>query len=306
MENHKQHHQSKHVHEHHHELSGRNLFFTIILNSLITILQIIGGIVSGSMALIADAVHNFSDVLSLIISYVANKLSKKNATTKQTFGFKRSEIIAAFINSATLIVVAIIILNEAIRRFFEKIEISPNIVIWLSLVGIVANGLSVLFIKKDSEDNMNIKSAYIHLFSDMLTSVAVLVGGLTMKYLNWFGIDAILSVLISIYLIYLSLNIFKNSLKILMQFVPNGIEIEEIKHEIEEIEGIKNIHHIHIWQLNEHEIIFEAHVDLKEDVKISDFEKILETIKHELEHFNVFHSTIQPEFCTNDCKELIN
>ncbi len=291
---------------HHHEVEGKNLFFTILLNAGISLAELIGGVVAGSISLISDAIHNFSDVLSLIISYVANKLSKREATEKYTFGFKRSEIIAAFLNSATLIVLAVFILFEAIQRFLNPVEISGTLVIWLALGSIAVNWLSVLFIKKDAEGNMNMKSAYLHLFGDMMTSIVVLTGGILMKYYRIYWIDPLFSILIALYLIYLSWDIFKTSLKIMMQFTPDNISIENLAKNLSEIKGIKNIHHIHIWQINEHDIMFEAHIDLEKDVKISEFEEVLEKVKEYLhsEH-HIHHVTLQPEFAMNDNKRLI-
>jgi cobalt-zinc-cadmium efflux system protein len=293
-------------HEHHHEVEGKNLFFTILLNAGISLAELIGGIISGSISLISDAIHNFSDVLSLVISYIANKLAKREATEKHTFGFRRSEIIAAFLNSATLIVLAFYILYEAVQRFINPIEISSNLVIWLALGSIVVNGLSVLFIKKDAEGNMNMKSAYLHLFGDMMTSIAVLIGGILMKYFQIYWIDTVFSILIALYLLYLSWDIFKSSLKIIMQFTPDNIDVKAIAKDISNIDEVKNIHHIHIWQIDEHDIMFEAHIDLNDDIKITEFEEVLESIKNYLhEKYEIHHVTIQPEFSINDNKLLI-
>ena len=292
--------------QHHHEISGKYLGLSILLNIAISVAQLIGGLISGSMALITDAAHNFSDVLSLVISYIANRLAKRNATIKQTFGFKRSEIIAAFVNSTTLIIIAFIILYNSIELLFTPREIKTDWVIYLAIASIAVNGLSVLFIKKDAKDNLNMKSAYVHLFSDMLTSIAVLIGGLAMKYFQWYSLDAIFSILIAIYLLYMSYGIFKNSLKILMQFTPDGINIDKISAIVESIDGVKNIHHIHIWQINDNEIIFEAHIDLQQDIRISEFENILNTIDEKLHKYNIHHLNIQPEYSYNDIKEKIN
>jgi len=294
-----------HDHHHHGEIKGKRLFYTVLLNAGITIAELAGGIISGSISLISDAIHNFSDVLSLLISYVANKLAKRDATEKQTFGFKRSEILAAFINSATLIVLAFFILYEAVMRFIKPVEISAGLVIWLALGSIVVNGLSVLFIKGDAHDNMNIKSAYLHLFGDMLTSIAVMIGGILIKYFHIYWIDPLFSVIIALYLLHMSWDIFKDSLKIMMQFTPEHIDIHKIAHEIEEISGVKNLHHIHVWQINEKEIMFEAHVDLKEDISISKFEKILHTAEEKLKKHKINHVTLQPEFSVDDIKERI-
>jgi cobalt-zinc-cadmium efflux system protein len=295
-------------HDHHHpKLSGKNLLISIILNLIITITQIIGGFLSGSLALISDAVHNLSDVISLIVSYAANQLSNsRKQTLKQTFGFKRAEIIAAFFNAATLIVIAVFLGIEAIKRFNDIQEIQSNLVIWLALLGILANGFSVLLLKKDAEHNLNMRSAYLHLLTDMLTSVAVFIGGIIMKFYQVYWIDAVLTLVISIYLIYMSWRIFIESLKILMLFAPDHIVIEDIEKEILEIEGIKNIHHVHIWQLNEKNCHFEAHIEFKTNVKLSEFDLVCERIEHLLAHkFQINHCNLQPEFDRNDDKNFI-
>ena len=190
-------HNHKHTHAHG-DLKGKNLIISILLNILITVAQVIGGLISGSLSLLSDALHNFSDVLSLIVSYFATVLSKKKASTNKTFGYKRAEIIAAFVNAATLIIVAVILIIEAIERFMAPKEIESNLVIWLSLLGILANGFSVLLLKKDAERNMNMKSAYLHLFTDMLASVAVLIGGLLMKYYQMYWVDPALTMAIAL------------------------------------------------------------------------------------------------------------
>ena len=294
-----------HEHHHHHQVKGKRLFLTIALNLSITIAELIGGIISGSISLISDAIHNFSDVISLVISYIANRLIKKSPTQSKTFGFKRSEILAAFINSATLIILAIIIFYNAIMRLLNPIEIAPNLVIYMAIASIAVNGLSVLFISKDSKNNMNIRSAYLHLFSDMLTSVAVLIGGLLMKYFQIYWIDSVLSLIIAVYLLYMSWNIFKSSLRIIMQFTPENIDINMIADDISTIDTVKNIHHVHVWQINEHDIMFEAHIDLENNVSISDFEKILEQAREILLKYKITHITLQPEYSVDDSKEII-
>ncbi len=297
-------------HQHAHrqnELSGKRLLFSIFLNIIITVAQMIGGFISGSLALISDAVHNLSDVISLIISYTANLLTnRKQQTLHQTFGFKRAEIIAAFFNSATLIVIAVFLAIEAFKRFNNPQEIESNLVIWLAFVAILGNGLSVVLLTKDAKHNLNMKSAYLHLMTDLLTSVAVLIGGILMKFYQIYWIDALLTILISVYLLYMSWEIFIDSLKILMLFAPKDLDIDDIQKEILKIEKIKNIHHVHIWQLNDHDIHFEAHIEFKRDINLSDFDKICYTVeKLLLDKFHINHSNLQPEYDRDDHKEFI-
>ncbi|MDC6365179.1 MULTISPECIES: cation diffusion facilitator family transporter [Flavobacteriaceae] len=301
------HHHHGHSHSHSHkDVKGRNLLISIVLNIVITFSQVIGGLVSGSLALLSDALHNFSDVLSLIISYIAAFLGRKKASSHKTFGYKRAEIMAAFVNAATLIVVAVILMKEAVERLLKPQEIESNLVIWLSLIGIAANGFSVLLLKKDSKENMNMKSAYLHLLTDMMASVAVLVGGILMKYFQVYWVDAVLTMAIGIYLIYMGYDLLKESTKVLMLFTPKSIVIQEIVESICTIEPVKNVHHVHIWQLNEDEVHMEAHIDFKEDIKLSEFDAILERIEEHVYHkHGINHVNIQPEFDKCDSKNII-
>lgn len=291
---------------HKHDHGNRNIVATILLNIIITVAQIVGGLFSGSMALLSDAAHNFSDVISLMISYIAAQLSGRKQTLRQTYGFKRAGIFAAFINTATLLVIAAILIWEAVTRFIHPEPVTADIVILLAGAGIVLNGLSLLFIRKEASTSMNIRSAYIHLFMDMITSVAVLAGGLVIKYTGWSRIDSILSVVIAIYFLYSSWGIFYESVRIFMQFTPTSINIEEIAVEINSLEGVRNMHHVHVWQLDDREMMLEAHIDLEDDYTISHFETILEEVEFILARFNIHHFNIQPELHRDDIKELIH
>lgn len=296
-----------HSHIHKHEVKGKNLVFSILLNLLITIAQIVGGIISGSFALISDALHNFSDVLSLIFSLYANRLSRRKASLDQTFGYKRAELIAAFVNAITLIVVAFILIYEAVLRFFHPEPIQSTIVIWLALLGIIVNGSSVLLLKNDAELNLNMKSAYLHLLTDMMASVAVLVGGILMHFYGWFWVDSVMTLLIAFYLIYVSYDLIKTSTKMLMLFTPDHINIKEIVREVHKIAGVNKLHHIHVWYLNDDELHLEAHLDCSQDLKMSDFNILLDEIEAVLlREFQINHINIQPEFKKEeDSKDFI-
>lgn len=287
-------------------MKDRNLFISIFLNILITAAQVVGGLISGSLSLLSDALHNFSDVLSLIVSYVASKLSKQKASIHRTFGYKRAEILAAFINASTLVIVAVLLIIEAYKRFQDPHEIKSNLVIWLSLLAIFANGFSVLLLKKDAENNINIRSAYIHLFTDMLASVAVLIGGLLMKYYQWFWVDSLLTFLIALYLIWVGFDLLIKSSKMLMLFTPEHINIKEVVRAVNQIPKVNRLHHIHIWGLNDDELHLEAHLDLKDDITISEFDVLLHRIEDILhDKFNINHVNIQPEFNKKDPKDII-
>ncbi|NND25761.1 MAG: cation transporter [Flavobacteriaceae bacterium] len=295
-----------HSHSHGDDLKCRNLLISIVLNIIITTAQVIGGFISGSLSLLSDALHNLSDVISLVISFIAAKLSRKSASLQKTFGYKRAEILAAFVNAATLVVIAIFLIKEAIERFQNPQEIESTLVIWLSLIAILGNGFSVLLLRKDSKKNMNMKSAYLHLFSDMMASVAVLIGGLLMKFYEFYWVDSALTLAIALYLIFMGYDLLKESYKVLMLFTPEEIQIKAIVEEIQSIPIIKNVHHVHVWQLNEQETHLEAHIDFEKDITLSEFDTILQKVEKLLfDKFQINHINIQPEYGKCGAKDVI-
>ena len=298
-------HSHNHSHDHK-DLQGRKLLISIVLNIVITVAQVIGGLVSGSLSLLSDALHNFSDVISLLVSYIAAKLSKQKASINRTFGYKRAEILAAFINASTLVIVAILLIIEAIKRFTDPQEVESNLVIWLSLIAIIGNGLSVLLLRKDSKNSINMRSAYLHLLTDMLASVAVLIGGLLMKYYQLFWVDSLLTLLIALYLIWVGYDLLKTSTKMLMLFTPDDINIKEVVRAVNKLPKVNKIHHVHIWNLSDEELHLEAHLDLEEDISTTEFNELLLEIENVLhKEFSINHVTIQPEYNKEDPKEVI-
>lgn len=285
---------------------GKKLMLSIILNLVISIAQLVGGIISGSLALQSDALHNFSDVLSLIISYIADRYSRKSASFTKTFGYKRAEIFAAFINAASLLIIGLYLVYESVVRFLNPYTIETGIVIWLAVLGIVFNGFSAFLLFKDSRANMNMRSAYLHLLTDTAASVAVLIGGLVMKYYGWFWIDSVLTVIIALYLIVMGFDLFKSSFKVLMLFTPSELKLEAISKAVCVFPEIKNIHHVHIWQVNEEEIHLEAHMEFNRDITLTEFDEVLQQVEKILyEDFGINHVNIQPEFQRDDPKDII-
>ena len=209
-------------------------------------------------------------------------------------------------NSASLVVVAVFLIIEAIERFRNPISITSEIVIWLSLLGILVNGFSVLLIRKEKENNMNMQSAYLHLFTDMLASIAVLIGGLLMKFFELYWVDSALTLAIALYLIYVGYDLLKQSYKVLMLFTPDDIPIKSIVEEVQVLDQIKSIHHIHVWQLNEEETHLEAHIEFHDDISLSEFDTILHQVEEILYHkFQINHVNIQPEYARRDSKDII-
>ena len=289
-----------------HRKTQKYLGLSILLNAVITITQAIGGVLSGSLALLSDALHNFSDVISLIISFVANRYATKAASEEKTFGYKRAEIIADFINAASLIILASFLIYESILRFITPEPIQADWVIALAILGIVVNGLSVLLLHSSAAQNMNLKSAYLHLMSDMSASVAVLLGGIAMYYYEWFWVDSVLTLGIALYLLVMGYQLLKDSFHVLMLFTPDSIDLKKLRLAIKIDPRIQNIHHLHVWRVNEYENHLEAHIDFNENISIADFDEILEKIEAILlNDFGVNHVNIQPEYKKDDNKNII-
>ncbi len=295
---------SHHSHNHHkaEEISGARLLITMTLNFIITVVEIIGGIVSGSLSLISDALHNFSDGIAVIISYIAVKAKNKPNSPRHTFGFKRSEILAAFINSAVLLVISVYLFYESAVRFFFPVEIKGDLMTIVASVGLVANIAGTLLLKKGTEKNINIRSAYLHLLSDAVSSFAVILGGLSIYYFDIYWLDPLLTVLISAYILKESYEITKSAVHVLMEGTPENISVEEIKNEVEKIEKVIDIHHVHVWALGERDIHLEAHINI-EDMLVSESDILREKIESVLRNkFNVTHFSIQ--FECGKCKTV--
>jgi len=300
------HNHNNHGHTHHHVQSGKNLFITIILNIIITIAQITGGIFSGSLALLSDALHNFSDVMSLVIAWWAKRISLKENSEEKTFGYKRAEILAALFNASLLAGIGLYLIIEGIHKFLNPQVIESSIVIYLAILSIVLNAASVLLIKDDAHDNLNMKAAYLHLLTDVMTSVAVLIGGIGMYYMNLFWIDPLISIAIAVYLIKSSYSLIKESTGILMQFSPSYVTVKMVEDRILKVQEINNVHHMHLWNLDDKSIFLEAHINFKEDLMLSKMSIILEKIEKDLQkNLDIAHVTLQAEFDKSDSKELI-
>ena len=287
--------------------SAVKVLFTIILNLGIGLAEVIGGIISGSLSLVSDALHNFSDAFAIVITYMAIRLSRITESESFTFGFKRGEIIAAFINSSALLVISLFLIWEAYSRFVNPLHIKPGIMFIVAIIGLAANFLGALLLKKDSEKSINLKSAYLHLVSDTVTSVAVIAGAVAIYYFGIYWVDPLLTVLISLYIMKESYHIFKESVVILMMGKPRSLSLTKIKKDIEQFGEVNNIHHAHIWMLTDKLIHFEAHLDLDvEKISICEVDALITRIENMLkEKHGIVHATLQIESSKCHNKNLV-
>lgn len=281
-------------HHDHHGLSGTKLLFSVLLNLIITLAQLIGGIVSGSLALISDALHNFSDVTSLVITYYTHKISHRPHNLRQTFGYKRAEILAALFNASVLIAVSLYLIVESVIRLLDPQPVASAWVMVLAVLGIAVNGLSAWLLHRDSAHSLNIRSAYLHLVGDLMTSIAVLIGGALMYLFGWFWVDAVLSLLISFYLIRTSYAIVRESGRMLMQFTPAHVSVDSVVDAVNGFEAVESIHHIHLWQLDDESIFLEARLNFHHDVSLSEADGVMCELSRSLSSIGITHTTFQP------------
>lgn len=290
-----------HDHGHHHHHHGDNqtegrLWISIILNFIITVAEFIGGIISGSLALLSDALHNLNDTTSLGISLVARKISKKEANREKTFGYKRAEIIGAFVNLITLVIIALFLIKEGIERFYNPQPIDGMVMFIVAVIGLLGNVITAILLYRSSKENLNIRSAYIHIMSDAFSSVGVILAGILIIMYELYIIDTILTLVIAGYILWHSYYMLRKTINILMESTPADIEIPEIRQAMSKVGGVLDVHHLHVWRLDEKNILLESHVVIDED-DMNQMEAIKSSLKQLLgSNFNIHHSTLEFEF----------
>lgn len=292
-------HSHPHGHSHSHSVEGvseTKLFFVVILNLIITFAEIIGGVFSGSLALISDALHNFSDSVAVITSLIAIRLGKRVADNKKTFGYKRAEILVALFNAAILIGISVFLFFEAFRSLIYPQKINTSVMIPVAIISLVANAVSALLLHADAEKSLNLRSSYLHLLSDALISVGVLVGAFLMKYFQIYWIDSVLTIIIGVFVIRAAYYIFLEASNILMQGAPSNFSISDISNHILEIPGVCEVHDIHVWQMNEREFFLDAHIQVAQNLTIEKTDNLRSEINDVLEHhFDIQNSVLQIE-----------
>lgn len=250
----------KHSHSHSHSHDGK-LGLAVFINILLTIVQVIGGLLSGSLSLLADALHNLSDAGAIFIALIARKISLKPANENMTFGYQRAEIIGAFINSLILILIGIYLIFESIDKYFNPTEIDGWLVVWVAGVALIIDIITaILTFKSGAKDSMNIRAAFIHNVSDALASVAVIISGILIILYQWYFVDLLATIGISIYVIFHGIHLVKESVNILMEAVPVHIAVNEIKLDIENFTEVEKAIDIHVFQLNEQKVYLEAKI----------------------------------------------
>lgn len=290
-----------HDHDHYHE-AKKSILYGIILNSVFTIIELVGGILSNSLALIGDTIHDFSDSVALGISYYANQKAQSSPTKTMTFGYRRTTILAALINSIVLIALTLLIFYRAYLRILNPEPVDGKMVFVIAIFGIIANGMIALKMFRGKDKDLNIKSVFWHITEDFLGWIGVLIAGIIIYLTGIYIIDPIISILIGLIVIYSAWDIVKSSVNIILEGVPDGLNIGEIEEEITNIENVDGVHDVHVWSLGTNYNALSAHVVIK-NMTVDQSHKILNEINSILkEKFNIKHTTIEFEcsHCDSD------
>ena len=293
-----------HGHHHHHvdpEAGDRRVFAAIAVNVGLTVVQIVGGILSGSLALIADALHNFSDAVSLIIAFGARKIARRSSDADMTFGYGRVEIVAALINYTTLIVIGLYLLYEATMRFADPQPVAGWLIVVIAGAALIVDAATALLTYTMSKSSVNIRAAFLHNVADALGSVAVIVAGTLILLYDWLLVDPIVTVMIAGYILWQSFREIGPVIRILMLGSPPDIETRGVLDAVREVPGVTGIHHAHFWQMDEHRAALDAHVVIEEG-RWNDADAIKERIKSVLsDRFDIEHTTLELECARHAC-----
>lgn len=274
----------------------------IALNIGFVALEAGAGLYLNSMALLSDAGHNLSDVISLALALVAMRISILPANKQYTYGYKKSSILASLINAILLVVAVIFIIIESIKKIEHPEPINGGLVAWIAGIGIIINGVTTLLFLKYKSHDINIKGAFLHMFADTLVSVGVLVAGIVIRYTDFYIIDSIIGIVIGIIILFSTWNLLSQSLRLTLDGVPLGINLGEISNKISSISGVKNVHHVHLWAISTTENAITAHIvtDLAQD-KIPELKS---EIKDMLFHNNIPHATLEFENLDEKCEDI--
>ena len=283
-----------HQHSHQRHLQGK-FRFAVLLTTFVLVVEVIGGILSNSLALLSDAAHVFSDALSLIMSWLAIYLSTRPATSLRTYGYHRTEVFAAFINGVSLIAISGWIFYEATQRFIAPEPVKSKEMLVVAIFGFIANMVIVWLFHGEGHKNLNVRSAVLHVIGDALASVGVIVGGVVIYYTGWFVVDPILSCAIGLVVLVGAVRVTKEAVHILLEGSPKHADAHKVAACISAIDSVKDVHDMHIWSLCSNYLALSTHVSIAEDASKSSHQ-LRQEINDKLQtQFGIFHTTIQIE-----------
>ncbi|MEE6666502.1 cation diffusion facilitator family transporter [Pediococcus acidilactici] len=273
---------------------GLRFLEATVLNLAITAVEFGGGLLSGSLALLSDAIHNLGDSASIVMAYVASRISQRNSNQSKTYGYRRAEILSSYFNAIFLLVMSALLIWEAIRRFAHPHPINGGLMLVVAVVGLLANGFSAWLLHSGSHNNLNLKATYLHILSDVFASGGVILGALIIKIFHVVWADPLMTIVVSVYIAYKTIPIIIEATNILMEAGPR-LDYRAVKATVLSVPGVVNIHHVHTWMIDEHRIMLTAHIAL-EDQELSEVEPIYQKIRKLLkDKYNIEHATLQAE-----------
>jgi cobalt-zinc-cadmium efflux system protein len=272
------------------------LVLAIVFNALITAAEFVAGFVAGSLALMADAAHNLSDTASMGTSLVARRISARTADNRRTFGYERAELIGAFINLLTLVLIALYLLVEATQRYISPTSVDGTLMIWVGAATLAGNLATAFVLYRPAQDSLNIKSAFVHIVADAMGSVGVVAGGLLIQRYGWTFVDPLLTALIAGYILVHSYGMLRETISILMESAPSDLDLDVIVYAVEHVSKVRNVHHVHVWRLDEHRVALEAHVEVTGIRELPELDRLKHQIKTLLRRrFEIDHATLEFE-----------
>ena len=297
----------EHGHDHTHGANKKVLLISFIIIATYMIVEAVGGFLTNSLALLADAGHMLSDAISLAIALIAFKLGEKVASHRKTFGYKRFEILAAVLNGVTLILISLYIFYEAIKRFANPPEVATTGMLIVSVIGLLVNILVAWIMLRggDVEDNLNMRGAYLHVISDMLGSIGAIAAALLMMFFGWGWADPLASVIVAALVLRSGYYVSKSGLHVLMEGAPENVDVADVIQTIQNKKGIESIHDLHVWSITSGLNALSCHAVVDAQMSIGESEKLLRQIEHDLEHKNIQHVTIQLETASHHHADLI-
>lgn len=296
-----------HDHHHHHQpvviTHVNNAFIIgIVLNLVFVLIEVITGFYIHSLSLLSDAGHNLADVAALALSLLSFRLLKVKSNDNYTYGYRKTSVITTLFNAIVLLVSIGAIAYAAVHRFLHPEPLPGKTIAIVAAIGIVINFTTAILFLRDKEKDLNIKSAYLHLMSDAVVSLGLVIGGIVISYTHWFWLDPLLSIIVAAIILLSTVSLLKESLRLSLDGVPKGISLNAIKTAAIKIKGIQDIHHIHVWAISTTENAMTAHIVLKEEVSQVQEKSIKQILRHEMEHQQISHITLETERMT-DCNE---
>lgn len=289
---------------HSHGIEGRGdvqVALAVAVNLILTAAQVVGGLASGSVALIADAMHNLSDALSLIIAFVARRIARRPANARMSFGYGRAEVVAALVNYTTLIVISVWLAYAAVARMIDPPAVTGWIVIVLAMLGLVINSATALLTWRMAKNSVNIRAAFLHNLSDAGASLAVIIGGVLIQLYGWRLVDPLITLAISMWILWHALSEMGPVIRILMLAAPVDLAAEAIRARVVAEADVEGVHHIHLWQIDERRSSLEAHLVLSEG---ADFVEVTRRVKRLLaREFGISHATLEVETGATACAD---